>query len=108
MNLSQLRNSYRMLPNRRSVTHVAAATAASQTVQDCVRRPWTMLEIQQFAVASDVERSAFLIPVVNVAGAVPVNGDKITDSLDSSAWTVKSVARELENSFYRCVCVKQK
>lgn len=108
MNPAILKTRYRLLPNQRAVTHVVAPAGASQTIQGCVRRPWTMLEIQQFAAGTDTERSAFLLPVINVAGAIPVNGDKLTDSKDSSNWTVKSVGRELEDSFYRCVCVKQK
>ena len=108
MNPAILKTRYRMLPNQRAVTHQVAPSGAQQTVQGCVRRPWTMAEIQQFAVGADVERSAFLLPVINVAVAIPVNGDKITDSKDNSAWTVKMVGRELEDSFYRCVCVKQK
>jgi len=108
MNTALLKTRYRLLPNQRSVTHQVAPGGATQTIQGCVRRPWTMLEIQQLAVGIDSERAAFLLPVLNVAGAVPVNGDKITDSKDSSTWTVKSVGRELEDSFYRCACVRQK
>lgn len=108
MNVNTLRNAYRILPNRRAVTHQVAPSGATQTVQGCVRRPWNMLEIQQFSAGVDSERSSFLLPVVNVLGAVPVNGDKITDSKDSSNWTVKAVGRELEDSMYRLTCVKQK
>lgn len=108
MNELLLRGRYQMLPNKRPVTHLVAPGGATQTVQGCTRRQWTMGEIQLFAAGVDSEHTAFLLPAINVLGAIPVNGDKITDSKDSSAWTVKQVPRELEDSFYRCLCEKQK
>lgn len=108
MNTALLRNRYRMLPNQRAIDHYPTGKPM-RPLNGCVRRPWTMREIQLFSntAGMDTERASFLIPAASITdGQVPANGEKLTDD-ESISWTILSVGRELEGSMLRVTCVKQ-
>lgn len=99
---------YRMLPNQQTLTLTPQnPTAGAITVAGCVRRPWSQKEVQGLGspLAFNSEVSVFLLPKAELAGNVPIEGWKITDT-DSVAWTIKAVSRELEGTIFRCPVIR--
>ena len=104
----RLLKAYKMWPNRQTRTLTQKRTDTDVTVTDTVRRP-TKLQTLAFIgnIGLDNEVCDFLLPVDTLQSAEPINGDFITDT-DGNIWTVVMVARELEQTIFRCTSSSQR
>lgn len=86
-------------PSGGSPQSVAGVTAAALTEPE--------LAVVAGTLGVDNRFRAFSLPVANLAGTVPGNGDLLIDS-GGSTWIVQSVTLATLSSRYRALCIGQK
>lgn len=110
LNQAILKTRYQILPDRFSITLTPKnpSGTAITSIQGVTNTDWNQAEIAQYAAGIEADRRAFVIPLHTLriahATAVPVRGWWITDA--DGNWTIKSVNLELQDTMYRCACIK--
>lgn len=109
INRRLMRNRYRIMPDRRTVTYYVQQAdqsfASGVPVSDVEKKPLKFADKVAGDIHAATTSSVWAFWRDKLDSITPKQGDKFDDD-ESNTWTVQSVEEKLLQQRYRCICVR--